>query len=88
MLGGNLGSLLYGDVSVMLVKMLIPLELHGMIGSNFVCLCILTLSATGMKKCDKASQNIILAGRALLVKMFITLELRGIFVQILYTMLC
>ena len=32
-----------------------------------------------MKKGDKASPNIILAGQALLVKMFITLELHGIF---------
>ena len=35
--------------------------------------------ATGMKKGDKASSSIILAGRAFLVKMLITLELHGIF---------
>ena len=32
-----------------------------------------------MKKCDEASPSIILAGQALLVKMLITLEPRGIF---------
>ena len=32
-----------------------------------------------MKKCDKASQSIILAGRAVLVKMLIALEPDGIF---------
>ena len=32
-----------------------------------------------MKKCDEASQSIILAGRALLVKMLIALEPGGIF---------
>ena len=35
--------------------------------------------ATGMKKGDKASPSIILAGQALLVKMLITLEPHGIF---------
>ena len=35
--------------------------------------------ATGLKKCDEASPSIILAGRALLVKMLITLEPHGIF---------
>ena len=35
--------------------------------------------ATGMKKCDEASPSIILAGRALLVTMHITLEAEGIF---------
>ena len=34
---------------------------------------------TGMKKDDKASPSIILAGRALLVKMLITLEPHGLF---------
>ena len=34
---------------------------------------------TGMKKCDKDSPSIILAGRALLVKMLITLETRCAF---------
>ena len=37
--------------------------------------------ATGMKRCDEASPNIILAGQALLVKMLITLEPHGIFVS-------
>ena len=41
--------------------------------------------ATDMQNGDEASPSIILAGRALLMKMLITLELRGIFVQILYT---
>ena len=35
--------------------------------------------ATGMRKGDEASLRIILAGRALLVKMLITLEPHGIF---------
>ena len=35
--------------------------------------------ATGMKKCDEASPSIIFAGRALLVKMLITLDPDGIF---------
>ena len=35
--------------------------------------------ATGMKKGDEASPSIIFAGRALLVKMLITLEPDGIF---------
>ena len=65
----------------LLVKILITLEPHGIFGSNFVYLCILTLSShcTGMKKGDKASPSIILVGQALLVKMLITLEPYGIF---------
>ena len=59
--------------------MLITLEPHGIFGSNFVYLCIYHCSATGMKKGDKASPSIILAGRALLVKMLITLEPRVAF---------
>ena len=59
----------------LLVKLLISLEPHGIFGSNFVYLCILTLSS----QCDEASPSIILAGRALLVKMLITLEPHGIF---------
>ena len=35
--------------------------------------------ATGMQKSDEASPSIILAGRAILVKMLITLEPHGIF---------
>ena len=66
--------------------MLITLEPDGVFGSNFVYLCILTLSATGMKKCDEASLSIILAGRTLLVKMLITLEPDIIYlVKSLYT---
>ena len=37
--------------------------------------------ATDMQNGDEASPSIILAGRALLMKMLITLELRGIFVS-------
>ena len=41
---------------------------------------------TELQNGDEASQSIIFAGRALLIKMLITLELRDIyFVQILYT---
>ena len=58
----------------LLVKMLITLEPHGIFGSNFVHLCILTLSSNRYEKCDEASPSIILAGQALLVKMLITLE--------------
>ena len=58
----------------------INLEPHGLFGSNFVYLCILTLSSRWYKKkCDEASLSIILAGQALLVKMLITLEPHGIF---------
>ena len=35
--------------------------------------------ATGTKKCDETSLSIIFAGRALMVKMLITLEPHGIF---------
>ena len=46
----------------------------------FVYLCILTMSSHWYeKKVDEASPSIILAGRALLVKMPITLKLHGIF---------
>ena len=61
------------------MKMLITLEPHGIFGSNFVYLCILTLSSHLYEKDDEASPSIILAGLALLVKMFITLEPHGIF---------
>ena len=43
--------------------------------------------ATGMQNGDEASPSIILAGGALLMKMLKTLELRGIFGQILYTII-
>ena len=62
-----------------LVKMLITLDSRGIIASNLVYLCILTLSSHQYKKVDKASPSIILAGQALLVKMLITLEPHGIF---------
>ena len=55
----------------LLVKMLITLEPDGMFGSNFIYLCIVTLSSHWYEKCDEASTSIILAGRALLVKMLI-----------------
>ena len=61
------------------MKMLITLEPDGIFGSNFVYLCILTLSSHWYKKGDEASQSIILAGQALCVKMLITLEPHGIF---------
>ena len=64
------------------MKMLITLEPHGIFGSNFVYLCILVLSRhwnDGMKKCNESSPSIILAGRALLVKMLITFEPHAIF---------
>ena len=48
----------------LLVKMLITLEPHGIFGSNFVYLCILTLSSHWYEKGDEASTSIILAGRA------------------------
>ena len=63
----------------LLVKMLITLEPHGIFGSNFVYLCISTLSSHWYEKYDKASPSIILASQALLVKMLIALELHGIF---------
>ena len=56
------------------MKIIITLDSLGIFCSNFVYLCILTFSATGMKKGDEASPSIILAGRALVVKMHITLE--------------
>ena len=58
----------------LLVKMPITLDSRGIIGSNFVYLCILTLSSHWYEKGDKASTSIILAGQAHLVKMLITLE--------------
>ena len=54
--------------------MLITLEPHGIFGSNFVCSCVLHCPVNGMKKGDKASPSIILAGQVLLVKMLLTLE--------------
>ena len=63
----------------LLVKMLITLELYGIFGSNFVYLCILTLSSHWSEKSDETSPSIILAGQALLVKMLKNLEPHGIF---------
>ena len=59
--------------------MLITLKLHGIFGSNFVDLCILTLSSHWYGKSQVASPRNILPGRALLVKMLIILEPHGIF---------
>ena len=65
-----------------MVKKLITLEPHGIFGSNFEYLCILTLSSHWYeKKGAEVSPSIILAGRALLVKMLINLEPHGIFVS-------
>ena len=59
--------------------MLITLDSRGIIGSNFVYLCILTCPATGMQKGDEALPSTILVSRAILVKMIITLKPHGIF---------
>ena len=62
-----------------LVKLLQTLEPHGIFGSNFANLCILTMSGHWYEKCDEALLSIILAGQGLLVKMLITLEPYNIF---------
>ena len=59
--------------------MVITLVPHGIFCSNFVYLCILTLSSHWYEKCDEALPSILFAGRARLVKMLITLEPDGIF---------
>ena len=56
----------------LLVKMLITVEPHCIFCSNFVYLCILTLSSHWYLNVEPSS-SIIFAGRALLVKMLITL---------------
>ena len=61
------------------MKMLIILEPHGIFGSIFVYLCILTLSGHRYENGYEASPSIILAVRVILVKMLITLEPHGIF---------
>ena len=61
------------------VKMLITLEPFGIFCSNFVYLCIFTLSNHWYEKADEASASIIVAGQALLVKMLIPLKLCGAF---------
>ena len=59
---------------VLLMRMLITLEPDGLFGSNSVYIYVFKhCPATGMKKDEEASPCIILAGKALLVKMFITL---------------
>ena len=50
------------------MKMLITLEPHGIFGSNFVHLCILTLSSHWYERGDEAPPSVILAGQAILVK--------------------
>ena len=59
--------------------MVITLEPHSIFDSNFVYLCILSVSSYWYEKGDEASPSIILASRALLVKMLINLELRYAF---------
>ena len=61
------------------MKMLITLELHGIFGSNFAYLFILTFPATGMQYGEEALPSIILTSPGLLVKKLITLELHHIF---------
>ena len=65
-------SILAGQT--LFVKMLITLEPHGLFGSNFFYLCILTLSSNWYEKGDEASPSIIPAGLGFLVKMLISLE--------------
>ena len=60
------------------MKMVISLVPHG-IFFQILYYVFKHCPATGMKKCDEASPSIIFAGRALLVKMLIILELHGIF---------
>ena len=64
-----------------LVKMLTTLEPHGIFGSNFAYLYILTFNcpATDMQNGDKASPSISPTGRDFLIKMLIILEPHGIF---------
>ena len=60
---------------VLLVKMIITLEPHGIFGSNFVYLFILALYSHWYEKNgDEASPSIILASQALSVKWLITLQ--------------
>ena len=75
-------SIILAD-QALLIKMLITLEPHVIFGSNFVYLCIITLSSHWYEKGDEASQSIILAGRALLVKMLITFFFSYFFFRIL-----
>ena len=59
--------------------MLITPEPYGIFGSNFAYLPILTCPVTGMQNGDKALPSIILAGRGLLVKTLLILELHHTF---------
>ena len=63
----------------LLVKMLITLEPDGIFGSNFVYLCILTLSSTWYAKTVTRLRRASFWGRALLMKMFKTFVPHGIF---------
>ena len=56
-----------------LLNILITLESYGIFRSNLACVFILILSS----HCDEGLPSIILAGRGILVKMFITLEPHG-----------
>ena len=58
------------DGQTLLMKTLITLEPHGIFGSNFVYLCILTLFSHWYEKCDEALPSIILVGQALLTYVF------------------
>ena len=69
----------FWPIKLFLVKMLFTLVPHSIFCSKFVYLCILTLPSNWYAKGDGASPSIILAGRALLMKMLITLEARSIF---------
>ena len=72
----------------LLVKMLITLEPQSIFGSNFVYLCILTLSSHWYEKRDEAPPSIILAGKAILVKMLVTLEPRYAFDSFSFFFFC
>ena len=56
-------------------KILIALELHGILSANFAC----SRLDTGMQNKDNASPSISVAGHGLLVKMCIAIEPHGIF---------
>ena len=59
--------------------MLITLDSHGILVKTLYTYVFQHCPAIDMKKGDKSSPSIILAGRGLLVKMLITLEPHGIF---------
>ena len=60
-------------------EMLLTLEPHGIFRSNLAYLLILAKSSHWYAKHDEALRSINLAGRDLLVKMFITLERHDMF---------